>query len=88
MRWFKTLSDPFPRWVPFPGPPTFELAQRLELGAGDAISVRLAGREVPMDLLAVHRNSFVVQDPDRTTHIHEWAEAVSFWKRIEKTQWR
>jgi len=38
-----------------------------------------------MDLLALHRDCFVVMDPDEATHIHEWGEAVSYWKRIKRT---
>jgi hypothetical protein len=87
MKWFRGAADPFPKWVRFPGSPSFKLAERLNLGAGDGISVRLGDREVPMDLLVLHHDCFVVKDPDESTHIHQWGEAVSFWKRVRKAWW-
>jgi hypothetical protein len=82
MNWSKSSSNPFPQWVRFPSPPSMTVAGQLGLASGDGISVRLGVREVPMDLLTVHGDSFVVCDPDGTTHVHKWSEAISYWKRI------
>ena len=82
MSWFKAPADPFPQWRPFPEEPSAAVAEKLGLGAGDGISVRFAGREVPMDLMVVHLDCFVVKDPDDSTHLHSWSEAVRYWKRI------
>jgi hypothetical protein len=71
----------FPEWKAF-SRPCFEESERLGLGPGDGISVRLAGRELPMDLMNPRPDCFIVKDPDGTTHLHEWHEAVSYRKRI------
>ena len=75
-------KQPFPEWRKFDATPCLAVADRLGLGPGDGISVMFHGREVPMDLSVTHADCFVVKDPDERTFVHEWSEAVSYWKRI------
>jgi len=85
--WYLRLMWPFkrrsrsPTWVPFTAA-SFAEAERLGLGPGDGISVRLGGREVPMDLWLARPDCFIALDPDKTSHLHMWDEAVSYWKRV------
>lgn len=79
---FNRRTQPFPQWVRFSSGASYAEAERIGLGPGDGISVLLDGREVGMDLMVMRPDSFTVKDPDGTSHLHEWHEAVSFWRRI------
>jgi len=35
-----------------------------------------------MDLWLARPDCFIALDPDKTSHLHMWDEAVSYWKRV------